>query len=133
MFELTINGEVYQFNFGMGFMREADKGIKSSPDQNGVVLNIGANYMIGGIVDGDIGKLEEALLLANKGFTPRVKLEDLDGYIDDPSTDVDKLFEDVKGFLRKAGATRILMKKLEAEDERLKKIREAAMEAQLKG
>ena len=24
MMELTINGQVYQFNFGMGFLREAD-------------------------------------------------------------------------------------------------------------
>lgn len=132
MFELTMNGETYQFNFGMGFMRDADRGIKSAPDQNGVVLNIGANYMIGGIIDGDIEKLEEALILANKGFEPRVKLEDLDKFIDDQRTDIDKLFKDVKGFLRKAGATRILMKKLEAEEEKMRKIREAAIEAQLK-
>lgn len=25
MMELTINGQVYQFNFGMGFLREANK------------------------------------------------------------------------------------------------------------
>ena len=25
MFELTINGQVYQFNFGMSFLRDANK------------------------------------------------------------------------------------------------------------
>ena len=28
MMELTINGAVYQFKFGMGFLREANKTVK---------------------------------------------------------------------------------------------------------
>ena len=29
MMELTINGQVYQFNFGMGFLREMNKNLLS--------------------------------------------------------------------------------------------------------
>ncbi|MFQ7287638.1 MAG: tail assembly chaperone [Lacrimispora saccharolytica] len=32
MMELTINGQVYQFNFGMGFLREANKTVSMPVD-----------------------------------------------------------------------------------------------------
>lgn len=32
MFELTINDTVYQFNFGMGFMREINKRVSAPVD-----------------------------------------------------------------------------------------------------
>ena len=113
MFEIEMNGTMYQFNFGMGFMRDADKGIQSKPDQNGVTQNLGMRYMIAGIMDGDCNKLSEALLLANKGFVPRLKGNELDAYIDDENTDIDKLFEDVMGFLRTANATKKTVVELE--------------------
>ena len=32
MMELTINGQVYQFHFGMGFLREANKLVSTTVD-----------------------------------------------------------------------------------------------------
>lgn len=107
MFELTINGQVYAFNFGMGFMREINKKIgvpvDGLPD---VKKNMGLQYTVAGIIDGDIEALVDALDVANKGNSPRVTKALLDSYIDDTETDIDKLFEDVLDFLKHANATK---------------------------
>lgn len=107
MFELTINGQVYQFNFGMSFLRDANKTvsekINNATDKK---KDVGATYMIAGIIDGNLEDLVNVLDLANKGQNPRVTRTLLDSYIDDPDTDIDRLFEDVLGFLRSANATK---------------------------
>lgn len=120
MFELTINGQVYAFNFGMGFMREINKKIgvpvDGLPD---VKKNMGLQYTVAGIIDGDIEALVDALDIANKGNSPRVTKALLDSYIDDTETDIDKLFEDVLDFLKQANATKktvaMLLKAIEDE------------------
>ena len=113
MFELTINGEVYQFKFGMGFMREVDKRIVRTVDgTNGKTKNIGLQYTIAGIIDGEVDTLVDVLDVANKGFNPRVTRDLLDSYIEDESTDIDELFEKVLDFLKKANATKKTTKML---------------------
>lgn len=107
MFELTINGQVYEFHFGMGFMREINKKIGTPVDGlPDVKKNIGLQYNVAGIIDGDVEALVEVLEVANKGRLPRVKREDLDSYIDNPETDIDALFESVLDFLKSANATK---------------------------
>lgn len=105
MMELTIDGQVYQFNFGMGFLREANKTVTET-NGNGVKKNSGASYMIAGLFDGNTEDLVSILDLANKGQDKRVTRSLLDSYIDDPKTDIDQLFEDTLDFLKKANATR---------------------------
>lgn len=120
MFELTINGQVYAFNFGMGFMREINKKIgvpvDGLPD---VKKNVGLQYTVAGIIDGDVEALVEALDVANKWNSPRVTKALLDSYIDNTETDIDKLFEDVLDFLKHANATKktvaMLLKAIEDE------------------
>lgn len=107
MFELTINGTVYQFKFGMGFLREINKTLSKQMD--GIPnekQNIGLRYKIGGIVDGDVEALVEVLDIANKTEQPRVSRAMLDSYIDNECTDIDQLFEDVLDFLKKTNATK---------------------------
>ena len=107
MFELTIKEQVYQFNFGMGFMREINKRMQSPVDGlKDVNKNIGLRYMIASIIDGDLEALVDVLDAANKGFSPRVTKALLDSYIDDEGTDIDRLFDDVLGFLKSANATK---------------------------
>lgn len=124
MMELTINGQVYQFNFGMGFLREANKTvsekINNATDKK---KDVGATYMIAGIMDGDPEDLVNALDLANKGQNPRVTKALLDSYIENPDTDIDQLFEDTLDFLERANATKKIV-------ERLKKRIEEAEENQ---
>lgn len=122
--ELTINGQVYQFNFGIGFMREMNKKVSMSVDGvKDAKKNIGLRYAVAGIMDGDVEALEDLLLVANKGQNPRATTEILDEYIDDSDTDIDQLFEDTMGFLKNANATKKCVQNLEKtiEEEKAKK------------
>ena len=129
MMELTINGEVYQFNFGMGFLREINKRVSVPVDIPDVKRNIGLSYMISGVIDRDPEDLVSLLEAANKSLTPRVTRDLLDSYIDDPETDIDALFEQVIDFLKSANATKKTTLDLLEEVERQKAKREAEMEA----
>ena len=81
--ELTINGQVYQFNFGMGFMREMNKKVSMPVDGvKDVRKNIGLKYAVAEIMDGDIEVLVDLLDAANNGQNPRVTRDQLDGYIE---------------------------------------------------
>lgn len=105
MMELQIKGQVYQFKFGFGFMREIDKQqIVKAP--NGTQQNIGFQMAVGGILDGDAQALEDVLLLANKGQEPRLTSDVLEEYIEDEETDVDALFDGVIDFLKKSNVSK---------------------------
>lgn len=113
MFELTINNEVYQFHFGMGFLREVNK--KLSKPIDGVKdgkQNIGLQYTVAGIIDGDLETLVDVLDTANKDQKPRITRAALDAYIEDENTDIDALFDDVLGFLKSANATKKITENL---------------------
>lgn len=122
MFELEINGQVYEFHFGMGFLREVNKKVGRPVDgMPDVKKNIGLRWLVGGIIDGEIEDLVEILDAANKGKTPRVTRALLDSYIDDENTDIDKLFGDVLGFLKSANATKNAVNQMLEEVENQKK------------
>ena len=105
MMELQVKGQVYQFKFGFGFMREIDKQqIVKAP--NGTQQNIGFQTAVGGILDGDAQALEDVLLLANKWQEPRLTADVLEEYIEDEETDVDALFDGVIDFLKKSNVSK---------------------------
>lgn len=124
MFELTMNEQVYQFNFGMGFMREINKKIGVPVDGlSNVKKNIGLQYYVALVIDKDVEALVDILDTANKGMNPRITRDVLDSYIDDPDTDIDTLFDEVIDFLKQTNATKnVTMDLLEAvEKEKAKK------------
>ena len=104
MHELEINGTMYQFNFGIGFVREIDQTVSVS--RNGVKEDVGLQVAIAGLLDGKVTTLETVLMAANKGQNPRLTTAALDSWIDNTSTDVDAVFDKVLGFLRSTNATR---------------------------
>ena len=125
MMELTINGTVYQFKFGMGFLREANK-LTVVPVQGmpGTTKEIGARYLIASVVvDQEPNALVDLLDLANKGENPRVTKTMLDSYIDSEEVDIDELMEKTKDFLSKANATKKAVKEIlkEYEEQMAKK------------
>ena len=114
MFELEINGKVYGFKFGMGFMRKLNATMKQPVDGlKNVEENIGLRYKLASIMEGELEALEEVLLAANDKQEPRVTRDILDSYIEDEETDVDDLFDKVLDFLRNANVTKSAMKKLD--------------------
>ena len=122
MLELTINGQAYEFKFGMGFMREVNKyfqkpidGIKDAKE------NIGLQMMVAGVYAKDTEYLVKVLNAANKGFSPRVTENLLDAYIDE-CDDIDALFDQVLDFLKTANATKnVTLKFIEQMEEAMAK------------
>lgn len=126
MFELTISGEVYQFNFGMGFLRKINKKVNQPVDGlKDVNKDIGLGYMVLLLIDRDVEALVEVLLASNEG-TKRVTQSMLDSYIDNEVEDIEQLFVEVLDFLRQANATKKKTKELMEEAEKALADQEAA-------
>ena len=126
MMELTINGNVYNINFGIAFMRELNKkvtipveGIPGKSEQ------IGLRYEIANFFDGDIESLITLIDIGNKGQDPRLTKAAIEAYIEDPDTDIDELFKQVKDFLLSANVTKKEALRIQKELDR-----RAAQEAQ---
>lgn len=123
--EIEMNGTTYQFNFGMGFLREMNSravrevgSVTGSAAKKGVGFALAVAYLI----DGDVDTLADVLYTANAGQKPRLTRADVDEYLEDDGTDIDKLFEDVLDFLRQSNATAKDTKKtLEAAEQEKKK------------
>lgn len=122
MLEIMIGGVVYRFNFGMGFMREINKRVGTPVDGlPDVKKNIGLQYYVAGVMDGNLEDLVDMLEIANKGQDVRVTRALLDDYIDDENTDIDELFKQVLDFLKSANATKKTVANLLAAIEEQKK------------
>ena len=113
MFELTINDKVYPFRFGMGFLREINKRVEMTFDEDtGAKRNIGLYYTIIDLMDGVLETLEDVLLAANQSEHPRLQRTALDAYLEDENTDVDQLFADVLDFFERANCTKSTLTKV---------------------
>lgn len=107
MYELEINGELYPVNFGIGFVREINKTVKTKiKGWDGVTQDVGFRYHLANMLEGSYDSLEEIIMYGNAGKSPRIKREVLDAYIDDENTDNDALFDKILGFLQSAAATK---------------------------
>lgn len=119
MFELTINGVVYQFKFGIGFVREINKRVVKNVEGTNAKQELGLQYAVAGLIDEDPVALVDVLELANRGERPRITKDVLDNYMDDESTDIGALCRDVLDFLGKSNAskktTEAVMQMVEAE------------------
>lgn len=121
MFELTINNTVYQFNFGFGFLRDINKTYKSVDEKTKQERELGLQYNIASLVDGDAEAIVTILDIANKGCDPRITRKDIEKYIEDENTNIDDLFDTVMDFLSKANCTKKEVQKFMENLEELKK------------
>ena len=114
-FEITMNGQPYAFNFGMGFLKSINaKATMKVPNSN-YTIKTGAKFIMAQVIDGDLEALEEVLMIANKGEQPRLTQQILDTYIEEEA-DVDELFDMVIDFFGKANATKKTYKELTTEE-----------------
>jgi hypothetical protein len=108
--ELVINGTTYEFNFGMGFLRQVDP--MHQQKANGITQNIGLIVEIAKVLDGDITALCGILRMANKGFTPRLEQAEFDKWIEDPATDIEEVFKEVEGFFANSNCCKMAYQKV---------------------
>lgn len=104
--ELTINNTVYQFKAGFGFLREVNKRDQVEIKGTAKKKDIGLQYLVAELIDGDAEALVDALDLLNSGMEPRVTKADLESHIENEDTDIDTLFESVLDFLSKSNTTK---------------------------
>jgi hypothetical protein len=104
MFELTIKDKVYQFRFGMGFVRDIDKTKQEIVEGNKV--DVGLNYAVAGLLDEDPIEVVDLLLIANKTENPRVTRALLDEYIEDENTNFEAICKEILGFFETGNATK---------------------------
>lgn len=121
MQEMTIDGQVYQFNFGMGFLREINKKISAPVDgAPGTTQNVGLRFYTLRLIDGDVESLIDVLDTANKGQNPRLSRTALDAFVDDEGTDIEEVFDEVMGFLQTTNSTKKVVLSIQEMVERQK-------------
>lgn len=101
--QLEINGKEYTFKASIKFMRALNEKVKTKSGDREVAL--GMTYALGGIIGGEIEDLIDVLYAMNIGFSPRIKKEELEAYIED-CDDIDGLFKKVSDFLSKANVSK---------------------------
>ena len=113
-FEIEMNGTMYAFNFGMGFLKTINSRATEKVPNSNYSVNVGAKYLMAQVIDRDIEALAEVLMTANAGMTPRLKQKDLYDFLEDEDTDIDEVFDPVIDFFGKANVTKPTYKELTA-------------------
>lgn len=106
--ELEINGKIYKFKFGMGFLRKIQETKQTFAGTT--TLSAGFKFAMAGLYDEDPEWLEKILLIANETEDPRITQEEMDEYFE--TADLNKLFKDTKSFLSKANVCKKMYKEL---------------------
>lgn len=132
MSELEMNGSIVQLNFGMGFLRKINREVSIPVDgAPGLKEDVGLRYAVGGLLEGDVNTLVNVLYTANTNCEQRVTKDFIDKFIEDETTDIDKVFEDVLGFLKNSNATKKGTISAIENVEKANKLREAKLKAQM--
>ena len=107
MYDIEINGTSYPVKFGMNFIREMNQRVTVSMDAwGGKEENVGLNYYIARLFDGDLEALQQILFVANKTETPKLNISMLNDWFEDEDTDIDEVFKKVTDFLSNANCTK---------------------------
>ena len=120
-FEIEMNGTMYAFNFGMGFLKAINSRATEKVPNSNYSVNVGAKYLMAQVMSDDVEALCDVLMTANKGETPRLTQKELETYIEDEATDIEALFAQVVDFFGKANATKMIYKELQSLTEMEKK------------
>jgi hypothetical protein len=106
--ELTIKGKKRQLNFGVGFVRNLDKkyGMANTAGFN---LGLALTKAIPALRSYDPAVLAEVIQCA---CDTSISLADVDAFLDNPDTDIEKVFDDVLKELSEANAVKLAVKKL---------------------
>lgn len=104
---IEMNGTAYPVKFGMGFLKKINGQKKIAVDgMPGTQQNVGLRYAYSQLMDGNVETLIDVILLANETEEPRLTRQTVEDFIEDDTTDIDRVFEDVMAFLSASNATK---------------------------
>ena len=131
MYTKEIGGKLYEFNFGLGFVREIDKAELIDGDDKRK-HKMGLTYAIAGLMDCDFEKLIVCLLIGSK-FAPGDNLsrKEIEEWLESEDFDLEKECEDLLDFFEKCNFTKKKTAELKLAVSRDKEIKEAQYQAQL--
>ena len=91
----------------MHFISEINKRVTVAMDAwGGKEENVGLNYYIAKLMDGDLEALQQILFVANKTESPKLDISTLNNWFEDENTDIDAIFKQVTDFLSEANCTK---------------------------
>lgn len=110
--QIKIKNNEYNLNFGVRFVRELDKVAGVTLNQNGVKqsFGMGVTRNIIPLRQYDPATLATVLKCATWDNVKRPNQKEIDDFIDNPETDLEKLFDDVLAEMDQANAIKVVTK-----------------------
>ena len=115
--EIKINGKTQELNFGVKFVRLLDKKMPIVMNVKGMgeqPFGMALTRVVPALKTFDTAVLSDVIYLALWGSKPRPSQEDVDAFIDDDKTDIEKLFSDVIDAMSKSNSVKLATKNLKA-------------------
>ena len=116
--EIKINGKEYELNFGVKFVRLLDKKMPITMNVRGMgeqPFGMAMTRIVPGLKTFDTAILSDVLYYALWKAKPRPSQDDVDAFIDDDETDIEKLFADVIDAMSKSNSVKLATKNLKAQ------------------
>lgn len=112
--QIKIKNKNYNLNFGVRFVRELDKVAGMKIEQNGIEqsFGMGVTMSLPSLNQYDPATLSDVLYCAAWDNAKRPSQNAIDDFIDDPETDLSKLFDDVMKEMNEANAIKVVVSKL---------------------
>lgn len=114
--QITIGKKEYSLNFGVRFVREIDKlvGVEMSIQGTKQSLGFGLTKAVLGLKSYDSAMLSTIVYAAAWDNKKRPSQTEVDNFLDNPNTDIEKIFDDVTAEMMKANAVKVATKNLKA-------------------
>jgi hypothetical protein len=115
--EIKINDKDYELNFGVKFVRILDKKMPIKVNMRGAgeqSFGMAMARVVPALKTYDTAVLSDVIYAALWKAKPRPSQDDVDDFIDDENTDIEKLFDDVIDTMSKSNSVKLATKNLKA-------------------
>lgn len=131
MYTREIDGKIYEFKFGIGFVRDIDK-TRTVKDDDGTQRKVGLTFTIAGLMDGDFEKLIDCLLIGNKyAGGDRLERSQIEAWLEEDTTDLEREFRDLLDFFETANFTSRKTRDIKEAVAKSETLQEAAYQTQI--
>lgn len=116
--EIKINGKNTSLNFGIKFVRLADKAMEKEIGNTGVTFSQGLTELLNNVILGDLAALCDLLYCATWDNSERPSLADIEHTIEEMKfEDLEKFTSDLLEEVEASNAGKLAMKRLQANQE----------------